>query len=71
MVPPILITELDIRGQSTSLPGCFVDDERAPGTGCVGVLVGPSAGRDILENRKICYGYVEANSGSSVVQPRQ
>jgi hypothetical protein len=55
-----------------SLRGCSVCItliETAAGTHCIGGWVGPRAGLDVMEKRKIPCPCLELNPDSSVIQP--
>jgi hypothetical protein len=49
-------------------PGCFTPGERAPGNSCIGGWVGPRAGLDAVEKRKIPSPLQESNPQTPIVQ---
>jgi hypothetical protein len=50
----VLLTSALIKGESSaSHPGRFTPEERAPGTHWIGSWVGPRAGLDDVEERKL------------------
>jgi hypothetical protein len=53
MVPSLLTSALDGGEWSASHPCCFIPWEIAPGTHWIGGLVGPRAGPDVVEKRKM------------------
>jgi hypothetical protein len=55
VVPPFLTFALDGGEWSASLPCCFTPGERAPSTHWIGGWVGPRAGLDAVEKRKIMH----------------
>jgi hypothetical protein len=60
--PPFLTPVLDGGEQSASRPGRFTPEEIVPGTRCIGDWVGPRAGLDSVEKRKI-FPCQESNPG--------
>jgi len=60
-----LTLALDIGEWSTSWTGCFSVRERIANTLWIGSWVGPRAGQDILERRKISCSCKHLNPGSS------
>jgi hypothetical protein len=53
ITPPFLTSTLDGGELSAPLPGLFTPGERAPNTHWIGGEVGPRAGLDTMEKRKI------------------
>jgi hypothetical protein len=69
VAPPFLTSALDGGEWSASHPGRFTSWERAPGTHWTGGWVGPRAGLDIVEKRKISCHYRESNPGRQPCSP--
>jgi hypothetical protein len=61
IAPLFLTSALDTSKWSASLPGRFIPGERAPGTHWIGGWVGPRAGLDAAEKRKIPLPYRKWN----------
>jgi hypothetical protein len=56
--PPFLTSALDGREWSASRPSRFIPGDSAPGAHCIGGRVGPRAGPNTVEKRKIFYWIV-------------
>jgi hypothetical protein len=65
----ILTSALDGSECSASRSCLFTRGETAPGTHCIGGLVGLRTGLDFVEKREVSCPYREPNLDSSVVQP--
>jgi hypothetical protein len=55
IAPSFLSSALDGGKWSASRPGRFTPRERAPGTHWIGAWVGPTAGLDFVEKRKMLH----------------
>jgi hypothetical protein len=70
VVAPVLLALVLDGGEWSVAPfGCFIAGETAPGTHFIGGWVGPRAGMDSMEKRRIFYPFRESNPDSSFVQP--
>jgi hypothetical protein len=55
IAPSFLTSTLDGGEWSASRPGRFTPERKAAGTHCIGAWVGPRAGLDVVEKRKILH----------------
>jgi hypothetical protein len=55
MASPFFTSAVDIGEWSASRPCCLTPEERAPGTHWIGGWVGPRAGLDAVQKRKILH----------------
>jgi hypothetical protein len=67
--PPFLTTASDGGEWSATLTSCFTPREIAPGTHWIGGWVGPRAGLDAVEKRRISCPCRESNPGSQARNP--